>query len=84
MKKSELKSQIKEKIITLLEATPEDIQLQKDLNDELEKTKKLAGELMSEEDEEPTAKQLKGDSVATIANKKQMRQSRQAQTKKKR
>jgi len=71
MKKSELKSQIKEKIITLLEATPEDIQLQKDLNDELEKTKQLAGELMSEEDEEPTAKQLKGDSVATIASKLQ-------------
>ncbi len=40
MKKSELKSQIKEKIITLLEATPEDIQLQKNLNEELEKTKK--------------------------------------------
>ena len=67
MKKSEFKAQIKEKIINMLEATEADVQLQKDLNAELAKTKQLAGELMSEEDEEPTAKQLKGDSVATIA-----------------
>jgi len=71
MKKSEFKAQIKEKIINMLEATKADVQLQKDLNAELAKTKQLAGELMSEEDEEPTAKQLKGDSVATIANKLQ-------------
>ena len=71
MKKSEFKAQIKEKIINMLEATEADVQLQKDLNAELAKTKQLAGELMSEEDEEPTAKQLKGDSVSTIANKLQ-------------
>jgi len=71
MKKSEFKAQIKEEIISILEATEDDVQLQKDLNAELEKTKELADELVSEEDEEPTAKQLKGDSVATIANKLQ-------------
>ena len=74
MKKSELKASIKEEIIEILsEATPEEIEAQKELNAELEKTKELQDDLMSE-DEEPTKAQLKGaskDSVATIANKLQ-------------
>ena len=42
MKKSEFKAQIKEEIIDILEAaSQEDIQAQKDLNDELEKTAQL-------------------------------------------
>ena len=74
MKKSELKASIKEEIIEILsEATPEEIEAQKELNAELEKTKELQDDLM-EEDEEPTKSQLKGaskDSIATIANKLQ-------------
>ena len=54
----------------LNEVTPEDVDAQKEYNAELEKTKELQDEL-NEEDEEPTAKQLKGDSVATIATKLQ-------------
>jgi len=73
MKKSDLKASIKEEIIEMLkEATPEEVDAQKELNAELEKTKELQSELTEEEeDKEPTAKQLKGDSVATIANKLQ-------------
>tara|TARA_R100001460_G_scaffold41487_1_gene77169 strand:+ start:546 stop:896 length:351 start_codon:yes stop_codon:yes gene_type:complete len=74
MKKSDLKLSIKEEIIEMLsEATPEDIAAQKELNDELEKTKELQDDIMAE-DEEPTKSQLKGaskDSIATIANKLQ-------------
>jgi hypothetical protein len=71
MKKSELKTSIKEEILEILnEVTPEDVDAQKEYNAELEKTKELQDEL-NEEDEEPTAKQLKGDSVATIATKLQ-------------
>ena len=74
MKKSDLKTSIKNEIIEILsEATPEEIDAQKELNAELEKTKELQDDLMSE-DEEPTKAQLKGaskDSVATIANKLQ-------------
>jgi len=74
MKKSDLKTSIKNEIIEILsEATPEEIEAQKELNAELEKTKELQDDLMSE-DEEPTKAQLKGaskDSVATIANKLQ-------------
>ena len=71
MKKSELKTSIKEEILEILnEVTPEDVDAQKEYNAELEKTKELQDEL-HEEDEEPTAKQLKGDSVATIATKLQ-------------
>ena len=74
MKKSEFKKAIKEEIIEILsEATPEEIDAQKELNAELEKTKELQDDLVSE-DEEPTKAQLKGaskDSVATIANKLQ-------------
>ena len=75
MKKTELKSSIKERIIEILsEATPEDVKAQQELNKELEKTKELQDDLVKEEDEEPTKAQLKGaskDSVATIANKMQ-------------
>jgi broad specificity phosphatase PhoE len=113
MKRSELKSQIKEQIISILtEADQEDIKAQQDLNKELETTKGHADELgdaLSEldgsseageeyhiddpeartkdttddlyvhndtedmmlededEDKEPTAAQLKGDSVSKIA-----------------
>jgi uncharacterized protein (DUF1800 family) len=74
MKKSDLKTSIKNEIIEMLsEATPEEIDAQKELNAELEKTKELQDDLVSE-DEEPTKAQLKGaskDSVATIANKLQ-------------
>ena len=46
MKRSELKSQIKEEIISILsEADPEDIKAQQDLNKELETTKSHADEL---------------------------------------
>jgi hypothetical protein len=75
MKKSDLKSSIKEEIIEILkEATPEEVEAQKELNAELEKTKELQGELTEEEDDEPTKSQLKNaskDSIATIANKLQ-------------
>ena len=75
MKKSELRTSIREEIIEMLsEATPEEIAAQKELNAELEKTKELQDELIEEEDEEPTKSQLKGaskDSVATIARKLQ-------------
>jgi|TARA_Y100000361_G_C11151078_1_gene341112 broad specificity phosphatase PhoE len=111
MKRSELKSQIKEEIISILsEADAEDIKAQQDLNKELETTKSHADELgdalseldgsseegeeyhiddpegrtkdttddiyvhndtedmmLEDEDEEPTAAQLKGDSVSKIA-----------------
>ena len=74
MKKSELKSYIKEEIIDVL--SKEDIENQKEFNKELEKNKELAsdiGTLREEEDDdekEPTAKDLaKGDSVTTLANK---------------
>ena len=74
MKKSDLKTSIKNEIIEILsEATPEEIDAQKELNAELEKTKELQDDLVSV-DEEPTKAQLKGaskDSVATIANKLQ-------------
>lgn len=74
MKKSELRTSIREEIIGILsEATPEEIAAQKELNAELEKTKELQDDIMAEE-EEPTKSQLKGaskDSVATIARKLQ-------------
>jgi uncharacterized protein (DUF1800 family) len=74
MRISELKTSIKEKIVGMLsEASAEEIKNQQDLNAELEKTKELQDDIMSE-DEEPTKAQLKGaskDSVATIANKLQ-------------
>ena len=75
MKKSDLKTSIKERIIGILEeATPEDVNTQKELNAELEKTKELQDDLVKEDDEEPTKAQLKGaskDSISTIANKLQ-------------
>ena len=51
MKKSELKASIKEEIIEILsEATPEEIEAQKELNAELEKTAKLQKDMMEEND----------------------------------
>ena len=74
MKKSELKQSIKEEIIDILEAedgkiSPEDIQVQKAYNAELEKTQQLTKE--SEDDDEPTNSQLKGDSVSKLGTKLQ-------------
>jgi|TARA_B110000908_G_C9807747_1_gene251522 hypothetical protein len=79
MKKSELKSSIKEEIFNMLEDVEQTIkgtQAQKDYNAELAKTAELekAVGLKEDEDEEPTKSQLKGaskDSVANIANKLQ-------------
>jgi SMC interacting uncharacterized protein involved in chromosome segregation len=76
MKKSKLTLSIKEEIIGILaEATPEDIENQKELNRELEKTADLVKDsgLVEEfdTDEEPTAKQLKGDSISILATKLQ-------------
>ena len=116
MKKSEFKSFLREEIISVLseagvedletqkelnkelektvslaqklttEAGPEDIKAQQDLNKELELTKKAATDLVNtskspplaeEEDEydvdikEPTAKDLKKDSIASTASKLQ-------------
>ena len=125
MKRSELKTQIKEQIIEILsEADAEDIKAQQDLNKELELSKSHADELgdalsedsatqgpdgssesgeeyhidnpearatdnttdkyvhndtedmmLEDEDEEPTDKQLKGDSVSKLANKLQQTSS---------
>tara|TARA_R110000744_G_scaffold56313_3_gene118801 strand:- start:103 stop:615 length:513 start_codon:yes stop_codon:yes gene_type:complete len=136
MKRSELKTQIKEQIIEILsEADAEDIKAQQDLNKELELSKSHADELgdaLSEdsatqgpdgssesgeeyhidnpearatdnttdkyvhndtedmmledeedEDEEPTAKQLKGDSVSKLAGKLQQTSSELKSTAKK-
>jgi len=69
MKKSELKSSIKEEIIEILN---EEGTITTDDAGEAEKLAKKGIDVnLTEEDEEPTAKQLKGDSVATIATKLQ-------------
>ena len=54
MKKSELKEYIKEQIIeTLSKVSPEEVQNQKELNEELEKTVQLSKQMgLKEEDEE--------------------------------
>jgi len=68
MKKSEFKASIKEEILGILEAiTVDDVKTQKAYNAELEKTQQLMKE--SEDDKEPTASQLKGDSISKISNK---------------
>ena len=75
MKKSELKELLRNEIISVLsEESADDIndkaEAQADLNKELEKTQ----DLMKEEDEEPSAKDMKSakkDSVTKIANKLQ-------------
>lgn len=71
LSKSQLKEAIKEEILSILsEADPEDIEAQADLNAELEKTRDLAdevGDALSEQEEEPTASDLKSDSVASLA-----------------
>jgi len=73
MKKSELKAYLREEIIEILsEATAEEVETQKELNKELEKTVALSKEAgLTEEDEaEPTDAEIKkGDSVSKIANK---------------
>jgi len=71
MQKPKLKEIIKTEIIEILsEATPDDIKAQQDLNKEMEATKTLAadlGDALSEQDDEPTASDLKSDSVASLA-----------------
>ncbi len=71
MKKSELKSSIREEILELLEAvTPDDVEVAKSYNAELEKTKALTQDLTKEnEDEEPTASQLKKEPLSKIGYK---------------
>jgi len=73
MKKSELKEYIKNEIIEILsEATPEDIESQKEFNQELEKTKELMADLNEDEDSEPSDAELKkADSVSKLASKLQ-------------
>ena len=125
MKKSELKEAIREEIISVLsEASDEDVQKQKELNDEmgntvkaaqdinkelaeaddddikrqqdlnkeLEATKAAADELepmsdesplLDEDEDEPTAAQLKGDSISTLASKLQDTSSELKSTSKK-
>ena len=69
MKKSELKASIKEEIIEVLS---EEGTITTDDTGEAEKLAKKGIDVkLTEEDDEPTAKQLKGDSVATIATKLQ-------------
>ena len=69
MKKSELKSSIKEEIVEILS---EEGTITTDDAREAEKLAKKGIDVkLTEEDEEPTSKQLKGDSVATIATKLQ-------------
>lgn len=75
MKRSALKEFIREEIIEILsEASPEEVEAQKELNAELEKTADLKKKLdsMNEEldDMEPTAADInKKDSVASLATK---------------
>ena len=83
MKKSELKEAIREEIISVLsEASDEDIANQKKLNDEMANTKTAAQDI-NKELEEPTASQLKGDSVSTLASKLQDTSSELKSTSKK-
>ena len=59
MKRSELTDYIKETIVELLsEASPEEVEAQKDLNKELEKTVALSKELSEDEDAEPSKAEL--------------------------
>lgn len=80
MKKSQLKSSIREEIMGMLsEISPEDIENQKAYNVELEKTSKLKKDAglneeydeEYDEDKEPTKAQLKGDGIALLAIKLQ-------------
>ena len=84
MNTSELRSLIREEIISVLKEADSDLSAKelearadatKDLNKELEKTVDLNKELQKEnDDEEPTTSQLKGaskDSIAVIAGKLQ-------------
>ena len=77
MKRSELKEFLRTEIISVLsEVSSDDVENQKAYNAELEKTAKLSKEagLTEEEDEEPSAKDMKSakkDSVSKIANKLQ-------------
>ena len=79
MKRSEFKAYLREEIISMLnEADPDDIKAQQDLNKELELTKGHADELgdalSEEEDEGPSAADLKStkkDSISKISGKLQ-------------
>tara|TARA_B100000287_G_scaffold349066_1_gene337526 strand:- start:1000 stop:1482 length:483 start_codon:yes stop_codon:yes gene_type:complete len=76
----------------LKEADDDDIKRQQDLNKELEATKAAADELepmsdesplLDEDEDEPTAAQLKGDSISTLASKLQDTSSELKSTSKK-
>ena len=78
--------------VELKEADDDDIKRQQDLNKELEATKAAADELepmsdesplLDEDEEEPTAAQLKGDSISTLASKLQDTSSELKSTSKK-
>ena len=78
--------------VELAEADDDDIKRQQDLNKELEATKAAADELepmsdesplLDEDEDEPTAAQLKGDSISTLASKLQDTSSELKSTSKK-
>ena len=78
--------------VELKEADDDDIKRQQDLNKELEATKAAADELepmsdesplLDEDEDEPTAAQLKGDSISTLASKLQDTSSELKSTSKK-
>lgn len=83
MRISELKSKIKEEIISVLKEAEDSLtskeiearaEATRDLNKELAKTVKMNKELQKEEEDEPSTSQLKGaskDSIAVIASKLQ-------------
>jgi len=75
MKRSELAEYIKETIVDVLsEATPEEVNAQKELNKELEKTVALSKELSEDidDDAEPKASDISStDSVSVISRKLQ-------------
>ena len=76
MKRSELAEYIKETIVDVLsEATPDEVDAQKELNKELEKTVQLSKELSEDVDDdtaEPTSKDIsKKDSISVISRKLQ-------------
>ena len=76
MRRSELADYIKETIVELLsEATPEEVEAQKELNKELEKTVELSKELSEDvDDTEKAEKEVEvdpDDSVSVISDKLQ-------------
>jgi gas vesicle protein len=78
MKRSELKSSIREEILEILsEVTPNDLETAKAYNAELEKAKELSKDLVGEvdDDDEMDKKAMsaakKGDSISKLASKLQ-------------